>query len=132
MYPHLNDGVVGAVHLPADGQADPDNIALALAKGARNGALIKEGVRVTASMGRWSVTGVQWASDTSDEIGTIDADVVMLWWHVAREVGAMAGVNVPHACEHFYLVTEPVDGLTQLPCYAFQTNMPITRKTPVK
>jgi hypothetical protein len=28
----------------------------------------------------------------------------------------MAGVNVPlHACEHFYIVSEPIDGLNQLP-----------------
>ena len=120
MYPHLNiDGVVGAVHLPGDGQADPANIALALAKGARmRGAMIKEGVRVTAIQqvdGR--VTGVQWAADDSDDRGNIETDVVIncggMW---AREVGAMAGVSVPlHACEHFYLVTEPVDGLSQLP-----------------
>ncbi|MEM9524733.1 MAG: FAD-dependent oxidoreductase, partial [Pseudomonadota bacterium] len=32
------------------------------------------------------------------------------------EVGRMAGVNVPlHACEHFYIVTERIEGLTQLP-----------------
>ena len=36
LYPHLNlEGVVAGVHLPGDGQADPANIALALAKGAR-------------------------------------------------------------------------------------------------
>ena len=36
------------MHLPADGQADPANIALALAKGARaRGARIVEGVKVT-------------------------------------------------------------------------------------
>src|SRR5688572_4385965 len=36
MYPHLNVGdVVGAVHLPLDGQFDPANIAMALAEGAR-------------------------------------------------------------------------------------------------
>ena len=36
MYPHLNIGdVIGAVHLPLDGQGDPANIAMALAKGAR-------------------------------------------------------------------------------------------------
>ncbi len=35
-YPHLNtDGVMGAVYLPTDGQGDPANIALAMAKGAR-------------------------------------------------------------------------------------------------
>jgi 4-methylaminobutanoate oxidase (formaldehyde-forming) len=36
-----------------------------------------------------------------------------MWGH---EVGRMAGVNVPlHACEHFYIVTEPIKGLTQMP-----------------
>ena len=30
----------------------------------------------------------------------------------AREIGRMAGVDVPlHACEHFYIVTEPIEGL---------------------
>ena len=36
-----------------------------------------------------------------------------MWGH---DVGRMAGVNVPlHACEHFYIVSEPITGLTQLP-----------------
>ena len=36
-----------------------------------------------------------------------------MWGH---EVGRMAGVNVPlHACEHFYIVTEAIAGLTQMP-----------------
>src|SRR5690625_6453476 len=49
LYPHLDiTDVVGAVHLPADGQCDPANIALALAKGARNlGVRIDENVAVT-------------------------------------------------------------------------------------
>ena len=118
MYPHIEVGdVTQAVHLPKDGQADPANIALALAKGARqNGARIEEGVKVTAihqAGGR--VTGVSWARG-GDE-GRIDADIVVncggMW---ARDIGAMAGCTVPlHACEHFYIVTEPVAGLTQLP-----------------
>ncbi|MBL4629277.1 MAG: FAD-dependent oxidoreductase, partial [Roseicyclus sp.] len=33
-----------------------------------------------------------------------------------REVGKMAGVNVPlQACEHFYIVSEPIKGLSQMP-----------------
>ncbi|MEQ1942875.1 FAD-dependent oxidoreductase [Mesorhizobium sp. VNQ89] len=118
MYPHLNiDGVVGAVHLPLDGQCDPANIAMALAKGARQrGAKIVEGVKVTAvhkQDGR--VTGVSWAQ--GDEQGTIEADIVIncagMW---ARDLGAMSGVNIPlHACEHFYLITEPIAGLSRLP-----------------
>lgn len=48
-YPHINlDGVKAGVWLPTDGQGDPANIALALAKGARqNGALVRERLRVT-------------------------------------------------------------------------------------
>ncbi|MEM9138458.1 MAG: FAD-dependent oxidoreductase [Pseudomonadota bacterium] len=118
MYPHLNiQDVVGAVHLPLDGQCDPANIALALAKGARmHGAQIEERVKVTAiHQANGRVSGVSWAR--GEEQGTIDADVVIncggMW---AREVGAMAGCNVPlHACEHFYIVTEPIEGLSTVP-----------------
>ncbi|WP_306129755.1 FAD-dependent oxidoreductase [Roseovarius sp. MMSF_3350] len=119
-YPHLNtNDVTGAVYLDKDGQADPANIALALAKGARqNGALVKERVKVTgiAREGR-RVTGVDWAADDGVETGHIACDMIVncagMWGH---EVGRMAGVNVPlHACEHFYIVTEGIDGLGQLP-----------------
>lgn len=119
LYPHLNlDGIKGAVYLPLDGQGDPANIALALAKGARQrGARVQEKVKVTDIVkdGR-TVTGVNWtaADGTSGHIAT---DMVVncggMWGH---EVGRMAGVNVPlHACEHFYIVTEAIPGLTQLP-----------------
>ena len=55
------------------------------------------------------------------EDGNIRADFVVncggMW---AREVGAMAGVAVPlHACEHFYIVTEGIEGL--------QSNLPVLR-----
>jgi len=110
-YPLLSpEGVVGGVFLPTDGQADPGNVALALARGARNrGAKVLEGTRVTgirSEKGR--VTGV----DT--DRGPIDAEAVVncagMW---GREVGRMAGVAVPlQACEHFYIVTEPLAGLS--------------------
>ncbi|MEM7472823.1 MAG: FAD-dependent oxidoreductase [Pseudomonadota bacterium] len=118
-YEHLNiDGVVGGVYLPLDGQGDPANIALALAKGARqNGALVKEGFLVTSIQkeGR-RATGVTW-EDKNGETGQIAADHVVncggMWGH---SVGKMAGVNVPlHSCEHFYIVTEAIPGLTQMP-----------------
>ncbi|MGC1488436.1 MAG: FAD-dependent oxidoreductase [Albidovulum sp.] len=117
-YAHLNiDGVKAGVWLPTDGQGDPANIALALAKGARNrGAVVAEGVKVTAvkvEAGR--AQSVSWQS--GDDQGEITADHVVncagMW---GREVGRMAGVNVPlHACEHFYIVTEPIPGLSQMP-----------------
>lgn len=117
-YPHLNiDGVLSGVYLDKDGQGDPANIALAMAKGARQrGAKILEQVKVTgiATTGR-KATAVHWQHD--DETGTIQADMVVncagMW---GRDVGLMAGVNVPlQACEHFYIVTEAIPGLTQLP-----------------
>jgi|TARA_B110000967_G_scaffold126020_1_gene128845 4-methylaminobutanoate oxidase (formaldehyde-forming) len=119
MYPHLNlEGVVGAVYLPLDGQGDPANIAFALAKGARQrGGLIKERVKVTGMAKNGSrVTGIDW-TDENGNSGHIETDMVVncggMWGH---EVGRMAGVNVPlQACEHFYIVTEAIEGLTQLP-----------------
>lgn len=118
-YELLNiDGVKGGVYLPLDGQGDPANIAQALAKGARqNGALVKEGYLVTSieKDGR-RVTGVTW-EDKNSATGSIQAEHVVncggMWGH---QVGRMAGVNVPlHSCEHFYIVTESIPGLTQMP-----------------
>jgi glycine cleavage system T protein len=104
-HPLLNiTGAVGAVYLDKDGQADPGNIALAMAKGARNhGVRIFENVKVTdITQSKGRVTGV-----TTDQ-GDIAADVVVncagMW---SRDVGRMAGVPLPlQACEHFYIVTE--------------------------
>jgi len=117
-YEHLNtDDLKGAVYLPGDGQADPANVALALAKGARmNGGLILENTAVTAiHTDNDQVTGVSW--NNGSDTGQIKADYVVncggMW---GREVGQMAGVSVPlQACEHFYIVTEAIDGLKQLP-----------------
>ncbi len=118
MYPHLNVAdVIAAVHLPGDGQCDPANIAMALAKGARQkGAQIIEGVkatRITTNDGK--VTGVDWAQGA--ETGHIAADIIVncggMW---GRALAAQNGVTLPlHACEHFYIVTEPVAGLANLP-----------------
>jgi heterotetrameric sarcosine oxidase gamma subunit len=117
-YPHLNvEDAVGGVWLPKDGQADPVNITQALAKGARNfGAKIIQGVKVTdIHQANGRATGVM-----TDQ-GPIEAEYVVnaggMW---AREIGAKAGVAVPlHACEHFYIVTEGIDGLTP--------NLPVLR-----
>jgi heterotetrameric sarcosine oxidase gamma subunit len=121
-YPHLNiDGVVGAVALPLDGQCDPANIAMALAKGARmRGAQIVEGAlvtKVTTADGR--TTGVDYIHN--GEPGHIAADVVVncggMW---GRDLAAQNGVTLPlHACEHFYLITEPVAGI--------DLNLPVLR-----
>ncbi|WP_224815411.1 FAD-dependent oxidoreductase [Hasllibacter sp. MH4015] len=117
-YPHVNtDGMSAAVWLPRDGQGDPANIALSMAKGARmGGATVLEGVKVTGvDVDGGKVNGVNWEAE--GEEGTIKAEIVVncagMW---ARDFGAMAGVNVPlQACEHFYIVTEQIPELKQLP-----------------
>ena len=119
LYPHVRlDDVTAAIFIPKDGQADPANVTQALARGARrSGTRIVEGVKVTAiHRERDRVTGVSWRRGEEEE-GRIATDVVIdcagMW---GREVGLMAGVAVPlHACEHFYVVTEPIEGLEPLP-----------------
>ncbi|WP_433989987.1 4-methylaminobutanoate oxidase (formaldehyde-forming) (plasmid) [Pseudoseohaeicola sp. NH-UV-7] len=118
-YEHINlDGVKAGVWLPTDGQGDPANIALALAKGARQqGALIQERVKVTGvTRDHRTVTGVNW-TDEDGNTGHMTCDMVVncagMWGH---DVGRMLGINVPlQACEHFYIVSEPIEGLTQMP-----------------
>ena len=118
-YPHLNtDSVTGGVFLDKDGQGDPGNIALALAKGARQrGAQIFERVKATKALrdGR-RITGVEYVAEDGTQ-GQITCDHVVncagMWGH---EVGQMLGTSIPlQACEHFYIVSEPIKGLEQLP-----------------
>jgi len=110
MWPLMEVGdLVGASWLPTDGQASPSDITQSLAKGARmHGAKIFEGVRVTGfAMAGDRITAVKTSG------GEIDCEIVVncagQW---ARQVGAMAGIEVPlQAVRHQYIVTEPVPGL---------------------
>ena len=118
-YPHINlERVVGGVFLGKDGQGDPANIALALAKGARQlGAKIHERVTVKKVFKNQNkVTGLEWI-DQNGGRGHIACEEIVncagMWGH---SVGKMLGANIPlHACEHFYIVTEPIAELAQLP-----------------
>ena len=103
--------LVGAAFLPTDGQANPSDIAQALAKGARQrGVAIVEDCTVTAIRQRnGRATGV------STALGDIACDVVIncagQW---AKEVGRMAGVSVPlQSVEHQYMVTEAIAGVAR-------------------
>jgi len=100
------DGVIGALYDPLDGHLDPSGTTHAYAKAARlQGAEIVLRNRVlelnAQSDGGWEVVTEQ---------GTLRAEYVVnaagLW---AREVGELAGVNIPcHPMEHQYLVTEDI------------------------
>jgi glycine cleavage system aminomethyltransferase T/glycine/D-amino acid oxidase-like deaminating enzyme len=106
------EDLVGAIWLPGDGRANPTDLTAALARGARDrGVLIRERVRVTgirteAGPAGTTVTGVR------TDRGDVEAEVVVncagQW---AKQVGALCGVTVPlHSAEHFYVVTERIDG----------------------
>ncbi len=109
-WPLMNpEGVLGGIYMPSDGSANPIDLTQALAKGARmHGAQIFERIKVEQVL----VEGGK-ATGVRTEEGTITADYVVncsgMW---ARELGQQNGVGVPlHACEHYYLVTEPVPDL---------------------
>jgi sarcosine dehydrogenase len=108
------DDLEGAAFLPTDGQANPSDIALALAKGARGGgAKFIEGVKVTAILQeKGRATGVVVDSKEAGQ-GTIKAEVVVncagQW---ARALGKLAGVRVPLvSVQHQYVITEVVPGV---------------------
>jgi glycine cleavage system aminomethyltransferase T/glycine/D-amino acid oxidase-like deaminating enzyme len=109
-YPLLNTtDLAGAIWLPGDGRANPVDLTAALARGARQrGVVIRERVRVTGVTVRdGRACGVR------TDHGDVEAEVVVncagQW---AKQVGAMAGVTVPlHSAEHFYVVTEQIDGV---------------------
>ena len=118
-YPNLKvDDITQALWLPSDGQGDPANITQALAKGARQrGAKTFEGTKVTKiHKTNGKVTGVDWETEKGEQGHTTCEHIVIASGMWSHEVGKMAGVNIPlHACEHFYIVTEGIDGLEQLP-----------------
>ena len=116
--PHYNmENVRGGVFLPKDGQVNPIDVTQALAQGARSrGAKILENVKVTRILTK---NGSAYGVETAD--GTILADKVVVasgMW--SRDLGRSIGVNIPlHACEHFYIVSEPIAELPR--------NMPVVR-----
>jgi glycine cleavage system aminomethyltransferase T/glycine/D-amino acid oxidase-like deaminating enzyme len=104
------DDLVGALWLPRDGRTNPIDTTLALAKGARlGGATILENTAVTGIRVRGgAVAGV--ATSAGDIACEVVVNCAGMW---ARELGRLAGVAVPlHASEHFYIVTEPMAGVT--------------------
>ena len=116
--PLLNiDDLVGALFIPQDGVTSPVDTTMALAKGARaRGARIVQGTAVTGVVvedGR--------AVGVDTEAGRVEAETVVLAAGIwTRQLAATAGVSVPvQACEHFYIVTEPIE--------AVQPDMPTVR-----
>src|SRR5471030_2233898 len=105
------DDILAGFYVKDDGKVNPVDVTMSLAKGARlRGATIIEGVAVTDVLqGAGVVTGVR-----TDQ-GDIEAEFVVncagMW---ARQLGDAAGVNISlQAAEHYYLITEQIDGLSK-------------------
>ena len=117
-WPLMNvDDVVGAVWYPRDGKCNPIDTCMALARGARQG-----GARIVENMGVTKVLvehGRAVGVETRE--GTVRAETIVnctgIW---ARNLGLAVGVDVPlQACEHFYIVTDPMEGM--------HPNLPVMR-----
>jgi glycine cleavage system aminomethyltransferase T/glycine/D-amino acid oxidase-like deaminating enzyme len=109
-FPHLEvSDLVSAMYTPVDGIANPVDITMALAAGARNGGvtlieqLSADGLIVKDGRVRGVVT----------KYGHIEAETVVLaagMW--TRQLAATIGVSIPlQAAEHYYLLTDSVDGI---------------------
>ena len=101
--------LLAGFYVPQDGRVNPVDATMSLAKGARmQGVSIIEGVSVEQVLTKGSrVTGVR----TSE--GDIECEYVVncagMW---ARQLGERNGVVIPlQAAEHYYLITEPIDGV---------------------
>ena len=109
-WPLMNaDDVIGAVWSPGDGRVSPSDLCAALAKGARNrGAQIFEDTGVVGILTEGNkIVGIETQS------GQIRCDAIALCTGLWSKGNAkLADVNIPvWPCEHFYLLTKPVDGI---------------------
>ena len=103
------EDVVCAAYVESDGVANPSDLTMALAKGARmHGAQIREGVTVTGvDTHRGAVCGVMTTH------GAVKTEKLVncagIW---SRQIGRLAGVHVPiQPSHHQYFVTEPIAGV---------------------
>ena len=111
--PMTTDGVLGAAYLPTDGYVDPSQLTYALAEGGRRrGAEVATHTRVTGvKLRNGKVIGVE------TDKGEIATEVVVnAGGMFARELGALAGVEVPVVpIAHEYLVLKPSGLPLELP-----------------
>ena len=112
MWPLMRtEDLAGAIWLPNDAKVNPADLTQALARGARNlGARIFERTKATGwTVDRGRVTSV------ATTRGDIECEwVVNCGGQWAKAIGEQVGVTVPiYSAEHYYIVTEAIDGLTR-------------------
>ena len=104
------DDLVGALYIPKDGVTSPVDTTMSLIKGARKGgAQVFEGISVKSLTKK---NGVCTGIETEDGLKIEAENVVMAGGMWTRQLAKTIGVNVPlQACEHFYIVTEPLENV---------------------
>ena len=110
LYPIINtDDIIGGVHMPLDGQADPVGVTNVLARAAKmQGAKIIEKCSVKKILiQKNKIVGVK------TDKGRIDCEYIVLatgMW--SRQIASEVDVSIPlYPDEHFYILTEPVKGI---------------------
>ena len=104
------DDLAGALWVAEDGQANPVDVCMAYAKGARAaGIRIREDIGCAGIERRNGAVHAVRLDDGTDVRCETLVNCAGAW---ARAVGTMAGVPVPlQAVEHMYVTTEPLDDL---------------------
>jgi len=118
IYPVINDdGILGGIFMPGDGQADPVGVTNLLAKAARN-----EGVKIFQNSPVQKIitkNGRIHGVKVKNQI--IECEYVVLatgMW--SRQIGEDMGISIPlYPAEHFYVITEPMNDLPK--------NIPVLR-----
>jgi len=118
LYPVINNqDILGGVHMPEDGQADPVGVTNVLAKSAKmEGVKIFEKTPVNKILIKNKrILGVETTK------GRIECEYVVLatgMW--SRQIGEEIDVSIPlYPNEHFYIITEPIKNLPK--------NLPVFR-----
>ncbi len=108
------EDLLGGFHVPGDGRVNPVDLTMSLTRGARDlGVRVVEGVSVTGVRTR-PKGAVEQVTGVRTDHGDVECEVVVncagMW---ARELAEDTGVVVPNqAAEHYYLVTEPIEGVS--------------------
>ena len=104
------DSIRAGFYAEHDGRINPVDVTMALAKGARlKGAKILQNTPVRGVLTRdGAVTGVR--TDRGEVRSEFVVNCAGMW---ARQLGEQSGVVIPNqAAEHYYLITENIDGVT--------------------
>lgn len=110
IFPYMSsEDLYGALYLPGDGHLEPSGVTLELASRARQmGVTMQTGVRVTGF--DFDSSGA--VRQVNTDHGPIKTEIVVnaagMW---GRQVGAMAGINLPITpLVHQHLTTKPIPG----------------------